>query len=253
MKVTISPKYENERTAIERVLNGTYTPLLTYCNKRNTVEKIEINGKPYVLKKFKPTGLFNGIIYTLLRKSKAQRAYEHAEILLANGIDTATPVAYAEQSRLGIFRRGYFLSEFIDAPLASEIIYDAENKVPADIKERFGIDLAVFIFNLHSGGIIPLDLNPNNIFYKRDDSGKFHLSLIDINRMETGKPPKLSKAMRNFFQLGISSWTLLYTVPHYAWRRKFDLDDCTYHILRWRNKWERNRRLKERFRRLFRK
>lgn len=249
MKVVISPKYENKRTAIERVLKGHYTPLQTYCNQRNTVEKVEIDGKPYVLKSFKPVGLLNGIIYTLLRKSKAQRAYEHAGLLLANGIDTATPVAYAEQSRLGIFRRGYFLSEFIDAPLAVDI-YNPD--FPAESKKKLCIFLAKFIFDMHQKGIVPLDLNSGNIFYRNlNDRPTF--AIIDINRMKTGKVPTMPQAMRAFFQLGVSAWNLTDIVPHYMWHSGYDFNESSYHVLRWRHKWERNRRLKERFRRLFHK
>ena len=246
MKVTINPKYEKARAAIEQVLKGTYTPTHTYCNQRNIVEKIEIDGKPYVLKKFKPTGLLNGIIYTFFRKSKAHRAYEHAEFLLANGIDTAIPVAYAENRRCGIFRSGYFLSEFIDAPLVSDI-YDPD--FPADGKKRLCMFIAKFIFDMHQKGIMPLDLNPGNIFY-RNLNGRPVFALIDINRMKTGKIPTMSQAMRAFFQLGVSAWNLTDILPHYMWHSGYDFNESAYHVLRWRHKWKRNCRLKQRMRKL---
>ena len=68
-----------------------------YCNRRNTVERVRLGDKDFVIKKYKRPALINCLIYTWFRKSKAQRAFEYAELFSATGNNRhAPPVAYIE-------------------------------------------------------------------------------------------------------------------------------------------------------------
>ncbi len=83
--------------------------LETYCDRRNTVRKIELTGgRIFVLKQYKRPTRLNQFAYTLFRKSKARRAYEYALRLQQLGFETAAPVAYLEISRHGLFHTGIF-------------------------------------------------------------------------------------------------------------------------------------------------
>lgn len=68
------------------------------------------------MKKYKRPGFFNRLVYTFLRKSKAQRAYEHAQQLRALGIDSPEPLAWAENRRHGVLEDAYFVCRYTAYP-----------------------------------------------------------------------------------------------------------------------------------------
>ncbi|MBD9300354.1 MAG: hypothetical protein EGS41_10505 [Prevotella sp.] len=61
-------------------------------------------------------------------------------------------------------------------------------------------DYAHFVARLHQKGVIDIDLNSGNVFYRLQDDGHYTFSLIDINRMifyaDTEYPP-LAECMEN--------------------------------------------------------
>ena len=93
MKVHIDPQYEQLRGEIMKVVAGDYVASKVYCHKRNVVEKVCMQGKEYVVKTYKRPNLFNRLVYTYLRKTKAKRAFLNAQHLLELDIETPTPVA----------------------------------------------------------------------------------------------------------------------------------------------------------------
>lgn len=122
LKIVLSPTYAYLQQEIRKIPAGDYRILETYCDRRNTVRKIELTGgRIFVLKQYKRPTRLNQFAYTLFRKSKARRAYEYALRLQQLGFETAAPVAYLEISRHGLFHTGYFLSEFIAHPLLSTL------------------------------------------------------------------------------------------------------------------------------------
>ena len=93
MKVHIHPHYAAYESYIRAIPSEEYEREEVYCNRRNTVERVRFGDKDFVIKKYKRPALINCLIYTWFRKSKAQRAFEYAELFLQRGIETAPPVA----------------------------------------------------------------------------------------------------------------------------------------------------------------
>ena len=110
MKVHIHPHYAAYESYIRAIPSEEYEREEVYCNRRNTVERVRFGDKDFVIKKYKRPALINCLIYTWFRKSKAQRAFEYAELFLQRGIETAPPVAYIEIKKNGFFHTGYFIS-----------------------------------------------------------------------------------------------------------------------------------------------
>ena len=218
MRQVIHPDYTDLTDGLLKLAHGEYSPVKTFCNNRNKVDLASLDGKPVVVKKYKRTNLLTGIIYTFFRKSKARRAYEHALRLLSLGISTPFPIAYIEESRWGIFRDGYFISEYVDLPAVT----------------------------LHMTGIIPLDYNTTNILFEKT-AGRYKFTLIDINRMKIGRVPKLKEAMRSFFQLGTYPHDYLGLLEPYVWERGFNFEDALYHVIRHRRNQIRLRKIKRFF------
>lgn len=244
MKTVINPAYRHVASSLSAIPAGDYAVVKTFCNNRNTVELVEIDGKPMVVKRYKKTNILTGLIYTLFRKSKARRAYEHAIELLKRDISTPFPVAYFEKSRWGIFHTGYFISEYLDLPPVSDLFYtdrlsDTEHYMMADSLSRFTL-------SLHLKGIVPLDYNTGNLLVAKDGD-RYRFSLIDINRMRIGRVPKLKEAMTSFFQLGTYPHDYLGLLEPYVWERGFNFEDALYHVIRHRRKQRRLRKIKRLF------
>ena len=172
-KIVLSPTYAHLQQEVRKIPAGDYRILETYCDRRNTVRKIELpGGRIFVLKQYKRPTRLNQFAYTLFRKSKACRAYEYALRLQQLGFETAAPVAYLEISRHGLFHTGYFLSEFIAHPLLNTLQEGDEES------RKILEDFAAFIVEMHEKGVFNLDMNPGNVFFYK--SGEKYLSLIHI-------------------------------------------------------------------------
>lgn len=244
MKTVIHPNYTPYASKLTAIVQEDYTPVLTFCNNRNIVELVNVQGKPLVVKKYKKANLLTDIIYTFFRKSKARRAYEHALELLKRGIDTPFPVAYFEKRKWGIFRRGYFISEFVDQTSVLDLFYT--NKLDENEHSLLADNLSRFTLTLHLNGIIPLDFNTSNILCRKDGD-KYKFSLIDINRMKFGRIPKIKDAMRSFFQLGTYPRDYLALLGPYTHERGFDFEEALYHVICHRRHQTRLRKIKRFF------
>lgn len=229
MKIFINPKYSYLEPEIRRVVRGDYTPTKVFCNHRNVVEKVLLGGGAFVVKKFKRPTWANCLIYTLFRKSKARRAYEHALLLLENGIATPYPVAYVEIKKHGLFHTGYFFSEFVDLPTLA----DASEEV--DDLPQMGRDLIRFTVELNNKCIMPLDYNPSNIFYSWDEEQKQYMfALTDINRMRRSRFIGNRDCMRAFEQFGISTEHLYHFLLGYSIEKGADVERCMFLFLGFR-------------------
>ena len=161
MKVHIHPHYAAYESYIRAIPSEEYEREEVYCNRRNTVERVRFGDKDFVIKKYKRPALINCLIYTWFRKSKAQRAFEYAELFLQRGIETAPPVAYIEIKKNGFFHTGYFISEYLPYPLVTDMF---GTEMEEEEKKRLRHDLVDFTLQLHLNKVLPLDYNPKNIF-----------------------------------------------------------------------------------------
>lgn len=234
MKIKIHPDYLPFRQWIEQVPNGEYHTETTFCKNRNTVEKVNWAGRPFVVKRYKRPTLANCVIYTWFRKTKARRAYENALHLLGNGIETARPVAYIEQRKWGFFHTGYFVSEYLDYPLVAHIQQD---RLDAEEQALLKKDLIEFTLDLHRKRILPLDYNRGNIFYHKDNA-HYRFALIDINRMRIGKLPDIKESMQAFGQLHFDIADYKEYVGDYARKRGFDLNKSFFFVLYSQLRWQ---------------
>ena len=230
MKIIIHPKYRYLYSYIQRVVSGYYTTEESFCNSRNVVEKITIDGKEFVLKRYKRPTILNCIVYTFFRKSKARRAYENALRLLENGINTPFPVAYIEKRRYGLFHTGYLITEYMNLSTLAQL---KTVSLSADERYKLDNDLIEFVVLLQDKGIQPLDFNPANILYRYNEcSASFSFALVDINRMRFGKVHLYKDAMRAFEQFQIATDKFYYFLSLYSANRNLDKDRCVYEFLK---------------------
>lgn len=211
LKIVVSPAYREMKEEFRKIPAGIYRIRRIHCDRRNTVCEIETeSGRPLVLKRYKRPTLFNRLIYTLFRKSKARRAYEYAFRLQRMGFETAAPAGYLKERRWGFFHTDYFLSQVVPHPLLSSLEKDQPEY--REIFEAF----AACMVRMHRAGILNLDMNPGNVFYYKEQ-GRYRFVLIDINRIRFRRRLTRNDCIEVFKHLdNLAPEALLIILTHYA-------------------------------------
>ena len=232
MKIFINPQYGHLREDIIRVVAGDYVAAKVYCHKRNVVEKVVMQGREYVVKTYKRPNLLNRVVYTFLRKSKAERAFLNARCLHGLGVDTPSPVAYVEVYKRWLFSRGYYIAEFVPYRTMRDAFVGV---APESDDVRLKRDFVNFTLSLHGKNVLPLDFNSGNIFYHYDVAmGEYRFALTDINRMRFGRRPSVFEVMCSFEQFGVQVDALYKLAVYYSSYTGRDLELSMFAFLYYR-------------------
>lgn len=215
MKILINPKYEHLRPFVEKLSepfffnrNGE-----TLHSGRNIVKRFEVDDVPIAVKSYVRLTFCNRILYGTLRKSKAMRAYLHAEKLCNLGIGTPEEVAVVEVRRRGLLRQSYFVSLHSDyLPLRPVI-----EAFPQCEEARRTLDaVAGFLNRMHWAGVLHRDLNIGNILYRREPDGAYRFQVIDTNRMSFRRQLSMRQRLKNMRRLTCGTPAYLYILQRYA-------------------------------------
>ena len=135
MKSTFNPEYITKKEVIENcVINYYNLGTFIYEGNRNSIKIFDLQDSTICIKAFKKPHLFNKIMYTYFRKSKAKRSFEYAKLLLEKGIGTPKPIAYYENfDGLGL-NDSYYVSEFLKSDFRYRELLKMEEEVK---KERW--------------------------------------------------------------------------------------------------------------------
>lgn len=180
MKVFVSEKFGYLKEWIYDIARNDALPQGECLHdKRNRIIRVVIGNEAFVIKRFGRPTAFNRIVYSFLRRTKAERAYRNAEKLREMGYDSPEPVAYIELRSFGVFKTGYYICRWSPNPIIAEMS-GGENFAEQD--EIMG-ELAKFTARMHRDGIYFYDYNVSNIIYSRDADGNWRFELIDVNRI----------------------------------------------------------------------
>lgn len=249
MKKVINPQYQHLESRLVEVANGNYTPEFVYCNRRNVVERVSIDGELFVVKSYKKPPLINMIAYRFFRKSKARRAYEYALQLLDCGFETPLPVAYFEKFDKGLFKQGVFIAKYEPHKLLESIF---DGSVSADERKVILSDFIDYLLSMHKKGVMPMDLNAGNVFYYKDDAtGHYLFSLTDINRMKFGVKPAFKEMMFSFEQCFFPLTQMGELIDVYVQKTGIRYPKVVYYVMSHRMRRYRRNRSKSRFAALF--
>ena len=166
--------------------------------KRNTLKIFSLGGRIINIKKFKTPNFVNRLAYKYIRKSKAKRSYEYAQLLLKKGIGTPLPIGFLENSDVLGLKDSYYVSEQLDADFTFRALVedsrfpDFENIVKAFTR---------FTFHLHENGIEFKDHSPGNTLIRKTPEGKYDFFLVDLNRMNFHSSMPFELRMKNMARL----------------------------------------------------
>jgi serine/threonine protein kinase len=207
-KLKLNPIYKYLDDYLINIKQYFYEDTNTIHKARNELKIISHAGVSTVVKSFKIPHLFNKIIYTFFRDSKAKKSYEYS---LKLGDFAPPPIGYIEFFNNGLLDESYFISE--------EFIYNFTIREPLLQKnfinrEKILQAFANFTLQLHNSGIYHEDYSPGNILI-REKNGKYIFKIVDVNRMRFFKLSCNERA-KNFSKLWASEEDLTIIAKEYV-------------------------------------
>lgn len=199
MKKVFHPSYEYLQNELDLILkNFDYSGELFGKGNRNKIKIFLLDEKSINIKSFKKPHFINQIVYKYFRKSKAERSFEYAKILLQKGIGTPQPIAYFENSNFFGLKDSYYVSEHLECNLTfRELVTIRDYPNHENILRQF----TQFSFDLHKKGIEFLDHSPGNTLIKKVSENQYEFYLVDLNRMNFHQSMSFKIRMKNLCKL----------------------------------------------------
>jgi len=169
---------------------------------RNKIKTFDYNGNLINVKSFQVPMFINGLIYKFIRKSKAERSFINASLLISKNIGTPKPIAFYEKFSGLLLKESYYFSEhLLPDYVFKDIFYPNKKNISELDIEIILRGVARFTFNLHENGIEFLDHSPGNTLIKKNINGNFDYFLVDLNRMVFHKKMTFDIRMKNLCRL----------------------------------------------------
>jgi len=190
---------------------------------RNHIRKVALDNQQLTIKKFKTPGFFQGLVYRFVRKSKARRSYEYALRLRDLAIGTPEPVAYFERFGPGL-KESYYICRYLDYDLDFRVL---NHNPQYPNREEILRAVTRFTYQMHEQGVHFLDHSPGNTLIRKEEDGRYHCYLIDLNRMRFERL-SFKKRLRNFRRLWLSKTMLRIMADEYAQLSGRSFDETHY-------------------------
>ncbi len=236
MKYFIHPDYEYLRPYIESLPNIFEKEGKVIYTGRNLIKVMQAGDLAINVKRYRKPSFFNRLVYSFIRLPKGMRAFNYPEKLLYLGFETPQPIAYIEERVCGLIGFSYFVS--IQSGYTQNFYQFGDMGI--DECREVITEFAHYTARLHEAGIYHRDYSPGNILFDKI-KGKYHFSLVDINRMSFGAVG-LKKGCANFARLWGQTPMFKLLADEYAAARNFDKNVCRRLILKYRTRfWKRYR------------
>ena len=183
MKYEIHNKYIHLKEEILAIPSRFEKEVDVIDDYRNVIKIMDIGGVKCNVKMFKPPHLINQIAYAYIRKSKAERSYLNAEILLSRGVLTPDPVAYIVYKNAVGVTRSFYVSVQLDYDFRFRELLQEK---PVDLEEIL-IAFTRFTYDFQQKQIFFKDHSQGNTLIKRADDGSCDFYLVDLNRISYRK------------------------------------------------------------------
>ena len=203
-------------------------------DKRNQIRRFEHKGLVFVAKRYKRVNFIQQIVYTFFRKTKGERAFRFPELYRQRGVSTPREVAFIECYELGLFTVCYFVSEEVTRREVFQELVDVK-----DFDHELARAVVRQIVYMHSKGILHGDLNLSNFLYEKSPDGKYHFTLIDINRSHfTDGWPSDEDCMKDLVRLVHRRDLYTFLISRYAELRGWPVETTVSAALKRLDKFE---------------
>lgn len=187
-KIRISPAWEHLRELITQVPDGRFQVTHTFCNRRNTVQRVLLGDVPVVVKRFRRPNLLNSFVYTHLRPCKADRSFDNACRFIERGVPTAEPIAVIIDHKGWLMTDSWYISRAVDAEPIGVTVTEADRPEMDRMFDTMPMLQQFFDFavGLFRDEIYQRDFNRGNFLVVQRKPGEWIFPLVDINRVSYG-------------------------------------------------------------------
>lgn len=246
MNKVINPEFLSQSEEINHIIENFNTDGKMFVDgQRNKIKLFELGTITVNVKSFRIPNIVNKLVYRFFRKSKAQRSYEFAHLLLKKGIGTPQPIAYFENRNLFSLRESYYMSEQLAADLTFRELIEIPDYPEHEIILR---QFTRFTFELHEKGIEFLDHTPGNTLIKKVSDGQYAFFLVDLNRMKFHSSMTFEQRIINMAKLTAETHLVTVISDEYAklYGKSYEevLTPLVKHTHDFRNRFHRKRALK---------
>lgn len=247
----VHPKYKHLANYIRDIPRRFEQEGQMLGDARNVIKVMEVAGLRLNVKSYKEPHVINRFVYAYIRRTKAERSYEYAELLEKKGIGTPQPVAYIVYKNWWGVTRSYYISLQVDFDYEFR---DLRVKRPVDMEQILRA-FTRFTYTLHEHSIYFLDHSPGNTLIARKGK-EYKFYLVDLNRIKFMYIPPLV-GLRNFYRLNADEGMIDIMADEYAGLTGQDGKEMATLLKKWT--WEhdakvlerKKKKLKKRIRRLF--
>ena len=189
---------------------------------RNVIKVFNLNGIHLNFKLFKQHNIINRHVYKFYRKSKAQRSFEYAHMLLQKSYWTPKPIAYIENHDFIGLTSSYYISEQLENSLTFDHVL-GDHSFPD--REQIIKEYTSLMFRLHNDGILFLDNSPNNFLIRKEDNS-YSIYMVDLNRMNFYDSIDLNKRLSNFARITNDPEVIKIIAEQYSYLYRISEDLC---------------------------
>lgn len=184
----MAPGMEHLREVVGEIPSGRLPVVHTYCNRRNTVQRVVMGDAEVVVKRFRRPNLVNSLVYTHLRPSKGDRSLDNALRFISAGLPTPRPIAVITDHVCGRLTDSWYVSEYVDAAPIGAVVTEKERPVMDTLFETMPMMRQFFDFavRLFAAGIYQRDFNRGNFLAREGEDGEWTFPMVDINRVQYG-------------------------------------------------------------------
>ncbi len=210
MVFKINPKYKEFEKEILQFPSRFDSEQEVLEKDRNVIKVISVGGMRLNVKSFKRPHVLNRFVYAYLRKSKAKRSYEYAQLLLSKHIGTPEPVAYLVYKDTFGITQSYYISQQLEFDF---MFRDLRVNLPSNLDEILR-QFTRFTYRFHQAGIYFIDHSPGNTLIRKGING-YEFYLVDLNRIYL-KNISPYVGLRNFYRLNASDEMIDVIAGEYA-------------------------------------
>ena len=201
----------------------------TIKKDRNEIKVLQFEGKDICVKAFNKVTLFNRLMYSWIRASKAERSYKIAKQLIQKGIDTPMPLGYLEvKGKWGILKKSYYISCWQRYDYIMSDVIKREDSEAKEILTAFAHFMAR---EVHPAGIWHGDLSTGNILIAKHPGERYTFSMIDLNRISIKDRVSSRKGVKNLKKLTNRPVPLSVLAEEYALASKNDPAKFAYFLI----------------------
>ena len=213
MIVRINPKYFELEGFIKAIpyIFSTFGEMVH--EGKNVIKTFKVNGTLINVKSFKVPVFPNKIAYKYLRKSKSERSFDYAHLLLERGVNTPDPIAYIDISKNGLYTQSYYVSihEQMDG-IMNDICNESVKENEALIEAYKG-----YTAFLHRRGIPYKNYSPANVMYKKVGA-EYEFCIIGLNKIKL-KRFNLFNSYRKIMHIKVDEKIQEFVSARYAFKR----------------------------------